>query len=396
MSRFNADKGKPSFFRLDRNESLNRPERISVLVFVIGTVILDIVEIRSTPEVGILPTVLGIAATLSFALYLWSPLVATSVLGGIITIAFLSGNAIGTLLAGSIAAILVLRLGGTLLIFSYAAGLLIFNALLAYGFGTRDDVSVNVAVYLIVAVLAGAIGFALRMAYERGHRLEDELAERAEREREAVLAERRWIAGELHDSIAHYLTIVALHAQLLDDESVRPQSQEAIRIAARKALTDLRFVIQLAEDVPRGDGTSSGDLAEAVEEAREELEAAGHQTISLGDPSDEGIPRGAEIILARIVRESATNILKYAGPGEVTIALDLGSEAITLDIRSPLPETPRRDLPSTGTGLNRMAERVLGVSGEFSAGPVDGFWLVSAKLPVESAPIPGNELPGGK
>ena len=393
MSRLSADKGRLGFFRLDRKESLTRPERIGVQFFVIGAVVLDLVEIRSNSDTTSVSSLLGIASTLSFALYLWSPVLATTVLGGIVTTAFVLGDEIGTLLAGSIAAVFVLRLGSMRLILSYAAGLIFFNVLYANGTDSADQVSAGFAVYLIVAVLAGAVGLALRLAYARGHLLEDELAEQAEREREAVIAERRWIAGELHDSIAHYLTIIALHAQLLDDESVRPQSQEAIRIAARKALTDLRFVIQMAEDIPIGSGTSSGDLAEAIEEATDELKAAGFHVVCIGDPTDEGLPRGAEIVLARIVRESATNILKYAGQGDVVITLDLGEHAITLDLVSPLPNTPRKDLPSTGTGLNRMAERVLGVSGDFTAGPVGNSWIVSVQLPVGATPEPKPALP---
>jgi signal transduction histidine kinase len=241
---------------------------------------------------------------------------------------------------------------------------------------------VNVGIYLIIATVAGAIGFALRVASARGHRLEEKLALQAEQEKEAVLAERRWIAGELHDSIAHHLTVVALHVQMLDDPAISRDSQEAIRSAAKKAMADLRFVIELADDGPRASVVQTGDLAEAIDEARAEIEAAGHPVITEGDPADERLPRIAEIVLARIVRESATNILKHAGQGEVHIDLDVDDESAALSIRSPLPATPRRDLPSSGTGLNRMAERVIGASGAFSAQADDGDWRVSAKLPI--------------
>ncbi|UYO97678.1 hypothetical protein OED01_02870 [Microbacterium sp. M28] len=113
---------------------------------------------------------------------------------------------------------------------------------------------------------------------------------------------------------------MSLHVQMLDDEQVRPDSQEAIRVAARKAMTDLRFVIDLADDGPRASEPSTGDLAAALAEAREELEAAGHPVRVDGDLDDERIPRSAEIIFARVTRESATNILKYAGAGTVESA----------------------------------------------------------------------------
>lgn len=369
-------------FGFGRAERLNRPERIAVLVLVAGMVILDFIGLLLAPGDHPGRILISIITTATFALYLWSPLIATSALGVAVALSLLLGYGVGGLVAGAFAAVLVMRLAVTPLIIGYTGGLLVFTAYYAYSFSESGNVPINIALVLVVATISGGVGLALRMSYARGHRLEHELAEQAEREREAVLAERRWIAGELHDSIAHHLTIVALHVQMLDDDAARPGSQEAIRIAARKALSDLRFVIGMAEEGPRGEGVPSGDLAAAIDEAREEFEAAGHPTVCEGDPSDESIPRGAEIILARIVRESATNVLKYAGPGEVRIRLEIAAEWIDLTIRSPLPDVPRRDLPSTGTGLNRMAERVLGVSGRFSAEAEGNAWVVSARLPV--------------
>lgn len=369
-------------FHLGRAERLNRAERIALLIIVAGSVALDVLGAVSAPDPDPVLSAISIAKTLAFALYLRSPLVATSALGIAVALAFLIGDPTAGLMAGAIAAGLVLRLATTPLIIGYAGGFLLCNALYAFRYGDGESTPTNVALFLILATVAGAVGLALRLAYTRGRRLEHELAERAELERQAVLAERRWIAGELHDSIAHHLTVVAMHVQMLDDDAARPGSQEAIRVAARKALSDLRFVIELAEEAPRGATVPAGDLAAAIEEAREEFEATGHPVVCEGDPSDESIPRGADLILARIVRESATNILKYAGPGEVRFVLELDPESISMRILSPLPTVPRRDLPSTGTGLNRMAERVLGVSGEFSAGPSETAWLVSARLPV--------------
>jgi signal transduction histidine kinase len=147
-------------------------------------------------------------------------------------------------------------------------------------------------------------------------------------------------------------------------------------------MSDLRFVIELADDAPRSSGMPTGDLGEAIDEAQGEIEAAGHPVVIDGDPRDERIPRVAEIVFARIVRESATNILKHAGPGPVEIDMEIDDEAATLMIRSPLPSTPRRDLPSSGTGLTRMAERVIGASGEFSAGVAEDGWQVRARLPM--------------
>jgi signal transduction histidine kinase len=379
MALSNAVRDDPGILRLRRGEKLSLLERVVILVIIGIIAALDIVGLFFSPGVDIVASLLSIATTSAFALYLWSPLAATGALGIVLALSFFTGVASEVLIGFAVAAALIMRLGWTALVLSYIGVFLLAAALLAYG---DQNVPVNVGIYLIVATVAGAIGYALRMASARGRRLEQQLAEQAEQEREAVLAERRWIAGELHDSIAHHLTVVALHVQMLDDPQATAGSQEAIRVAARKAMTDLRFVIDLADDGPRSSDEQSGDLAAAIDEARGEFEAAGHPVVAEGDPRDERLPRMGEIVLARIMRESATNILKYAGTGQVHIRLDVTDRAAALVISSPLATTPRRKLSSSRTGLSRMAERVLGASGEFSAGEVDGQWRVAASVPI--------------
>ncbi len=375
-----SNRDDSDILRLGRGEKLSAIERIVVLAIIGVIVALDVIGLFFPPGVEPMAAAVSIASTAVFALYLWSPPIATCALAVVFGLSFFSGTESQVLTAGAFAVGLIMRLGWTTLILAYIGAFLVASAVIAFG---DNRVPVNVGIHLILAAVAGAIGFALRLAFARGRRLEQQLAERAAHEREAVLAERRWIAGELHDSIAHHLTVVALHVQMLDDAASSQKSQEAISAAARKAMTDLRFVIDLAADEgPRSAGVQTGDLAAAIDEARGEFEAAGHSVHCEGDPRDERLPRIAEIIFARIVRESATNVLKYAGRGEVSIRLDVGDEFATLTICSPLPVEPRRELSSSRTGLNRMAERVLGASGEFSAGEDEGQWRVLARLPI--------------
>lgn len=365
---------------LTRNEALNRVERLVILVLIGGIIVVDLIGSLLSPDVDPFAALLSIATTATFALFLWWSWGATALLVILFALSFLTGTQFNVIFASAIAVGLIMRLGRTALIFSYVGLFLVAVAVIAY---TDGGATVNVGIYLIIATVSGLIGVALRVASARGQRLEEQLALRAQQEREAVLAERRWIAGELHDSIAHHLTVVALHVQMLDDAKTSRNSQEAIGAAARKAMADLRFVIELAaDDGPRTSGVQTGDLAAAIDEARGEFEAAGHSVRGEGDPHDERLPRIVEIIFARIVRESATNVLKYAGQGEIGIVLHVDDDVAVLTVRSPLPVEPRRELSSSRTGLNRMAERVLGASGEFSAGPVDAQWVVSARLPI--------------
>ena len=365
-----------------RTERLSRAEWVSVLVFVAVISSFDIIGLVRTPGEGNMDRVFSLLTTLSLALYVWSPVLATTVLSGVLVTSILAGHVTGTLVGAAVSTFLVVRQASAPLLTAYAGGLLIYIALAVSYVKVQPE---TVGKGLFFAVFFGGLGLAFRLWYKRGEQLKHKLVEQAEQQRQAILAERRWIADELHDSIAHHLTIISLHAQLLDDEVMRPTSQEAIRVAARNALTDIRFVIKLAEAAPAGVEVPLGDLAKAIEEARSEFEAAGHTTVLDGNPSDEMISRGVDIILAHVVRESATTIIKYAGPGEVRFILKVAHDAITLEIRSPLSLAGPRVDSSTGTGLNRMAERVFGVSGEFTAGPADGVWVVSARLPIEAA-----------
>ncbi|UNK70102.1 histidine kinase [Microbacterium sp. H1-D42] len=369
----------PGRLRLTRGERLTTLERVVMLAFLVVLMVLDIFGVIFTPGTDVTGSVLSVTATAVFVLYLWWPATATAVLGLVFAVSVVAGKDSVVLFAAAVAAGMVMRLGGTAHVLLYGAGFLVATAIVAFD-DTGDPV--NVGIYLLFAAVAGAIGFALRLASARGDNLERQLAKSAEQERQAVLAERRWIAGELHDSIAHHLTVVALHVQMLDDPSVSKESQDAIRIAARKAMADLRFVIDLADDAPRSTAVQTGDLDTAITEASAEIEAAGHNVVVEGSSTDERIPRIAEIVLARIVRESTTNILKYAGPGDVIVRVDTDDDTVALTMLSPLAATPRRNLSSSGTGLNRMAERVIGANGEFASGVEGEHWRVAARLPV--------------
>ena len=366
---------------LNHTERLSRTERavlLAVVVFIVG---FDVIGL-TTSDTGGLDRIVSIVSTLTLVLYIWSPLIATLALGVVTALALTTVYASTAMMAGALATILLMRLASPSLIIASFSGILLVLAIVSSGVGPSTVAPSELAIFTFIGAVSGAVGIGLRSAYARGRRLEYQLDQRKEHERQAIIAERQWIAGELHDSIAHQLTIVSLHAQLLDDAQMQDTSQEAIRTAARKALSDLRFIIKLAEAAPAGTEIPSGDLQSAISEVSAEFQGAGHSIDIEGDPRNDAIPRGAEIILARVVRESATNILKYAGPGEVRFVLDVEPEAVTMTICSPLSKdsTPRV-ASSTGTGLNRMTERVLGVSGEFSAGPVGNEWQVRTHLP---------------
>lgn len=319
---------------LNHTERLSRTERavlLAVVVFIVG---FDVIGL-TTSDTGSLDRIVSIVSTLTLVLYIWSPLIATLALGVVTGLALTTVYASTAMMAGALATILLMRLASPSLIIASFSGILLVLAIVSSGVGPSTVAPSELAIFTFIGAVSGAVGIGLRSAYARGRRLEYQLDQRKEHERQAIIAERQWIAGELHDSIAHQLTIVSLHAQLLDDAQMQDTSQEAIRTAARKALSDLRFIIKLAEAAPAGTEIPSGDLQSAISEVSAEFQGAGHSIDIEGDPRNDAIPRGAEIILARVVRESATNILKYAGPGEVRFVLDVGPEAVTMTICRP-------------------------------------------------------------
>ncbi len=353
-------------------------ERVALLVIVSAGLLAGVIDVIASGGGHLALSLLDIAMTASFAVFVVSPVLATSLLGTTVVLSYAADGFAPALFALAVSAGCVLRTGTANLVVAYVGGLLVAAAV-----ATRAPVSAtsDVAGCLLVATVMGGIGLALRSAHARSHRLGRELADRARRERAAILAERRRIAGELHDSIARDLTVIAMHVQLFGDD-VYQDSRDVIRTAARSALDDVRAVMELADEDPNTDGTRFADLPSAFDEVRRTLEPMGYHVAIDGDPADRRIPESIEIALTWVLREAATNILKHAARGEVSIALDIVSASVCLTVHSVLPRTCRRDLPSNGHGLLRMTERVHGAGGRLKAGVEGRTWSVAAYFPL--------------
>jgi signal transduction histidine kinase len=207
---------------------------------------------------------------------------------------------------------------------------------------------------------------------------------------EARAAERRRIAREMHDVLAHRLSLLSVHAGALEfrpDAGPEEVAEAAgvIRESARAALDDLRGVI----GVLREDGGESlteppqptiADLPALVEESR----AAGMRItarIELGDAA----PTGAVGRTAyRIAQEGLTNARKHAPGAAVTLTVEAPDGDLLVEIRSlaPVAVASASPLPGAGTGLIGLAERVTLAGGELESG-VDpaGAFVLRARLP---------------
>ncbi|WP_406636351.1 sensor histidine kinase [Amycolatopsis sp. WGS_07] len=216
-------------------------------------------------------------------------------------------------------------------------------------------------------------------------------AEQAERERDllgerAVTAERRRIAREMHDVVAHRVSIVALQAGALsvrakDDETA--QLAEVIRESSSAALNELRDILQVLRDdgpEPRSlpDPTLSGVLQLA-----DDLAAAGAQVrASLPDPMPD-VPDPVGRAAYRIVQEALTNAAKHAPGTAIDVRLSTSDDDLVVEVANPLADSA--GLPGAGYGVIGMRERVTLTGGTLHAGPDGaGSYRVRAAFPLRA------------
>ncbi|MEU3606995.1 histidine kinase [Streptomyces sp. NPDC035033] len=254
-----------------------------------------------------------------------------------------------------------------------------------------------------------ALVLAAATAWRNGRDLRREEAagrERAARERAAEArrraeAERLQIARELHDVVAHTLTVVGVQLRVaveaLEDE---PEEARAALKTAQEvratAVTDLRSLIGVLREPGQDAAAGGGGTALAPErgldgvgELVERVRAAGldADVETTGDPA--GVPAPVALAVYRIVQESLTNAVRHSGGTRVGVRLRYDAEAVRVEVADDGPARPAggpaRAGEGGGHGVAGMRERVTVLGGEFAAGPGEhGGYTVRAVLPVPS------------
>jgi len=200
------------------------------------------------------------------------------------------------------------------------------------------------------------------------------------------LDERARIALELHDAIAHNVSMMVLQAgaerRVLDgSEGTTRETLEAIERTGRSALTEMRRLVGMLRtdrSEPLAPQPGLRDLPILVGQLRE----AGLPIDLAVDGSPSGLPVGIELSAYRIVQEALTNVLKHAGDAHATVRVRYGADSLELEvIDDGRGETA--DAVRGGHGLVGMRERVALYGGQFTAGrrPGGGF-AVRVLLPV--------------
>ncbi|MEU0162867.1 histidine kinase [Streptomyces sp. NPDC006261] len=226
---------------------------------------------------------------------------------------------------------------------------------------------------------------------ERARRAEAEAELRAE---QAQRLAREAIAREMHDVLAHRLTLLSVHAGALEFRPDAPTAEIAraagvIRDSAHEALQDLREII----GVLRGPGdTGEGERPQptlaTLDGLIEQSRAAGMKVTvdqRVGAPADAPAATGRTVY--RIAQECLTNARKHAPGTEVTVNVTGGpGDGLTIEVANPAPTEPFERVPGSGQGLIGLTERATLAGGRLEHGPTaDGGFVVRARLPWPAA-----------
>ena len=211
---------------------------------------------------------------------------------------------------------------------------------------------------------------------------------------QAAAAERARIARELHDIVAHHLSVVVLQAAGAR-ASGKPAGAalEKIENSARQALEETSRLLNVLRDPDEEAGLAPQPGIGELDALAASVRAAGlpvHLVID-GDPA--AIPAVAGVSVYRIVQEALTNVLKHAGPARAQVTIGCEQDTVTIEVTDNGTGQPGNGPAGGGHGLAGMRERAAAFGGELTAGsrPGGGF-AVRALLPL-GGPLPPGELP---
>jgi signal transduction histidine kinase len=223
----------------------------------------------------------------------------------------------------------------------------------------------------------------------RQRRLDAELT-RAEEARRRAGEERMRIARELHDVLAHNISLINVQAgvalHLMDEQPGQSRTAlQAIKQASNDALGELRSVLDVLrqgdEAPPRSPASGLAHLDSLVAGAG----ATGLEVRTRVEGTPRPVSAGTDLAAFRIVQESLTNVTRHAGPASATVLVRYGDRDLTVQVdddgRGPAPAAGR-----SGNGIRGMRERVAALGGELTAGPrPGGGFRVRASLPLDGA-----------
>ncbi|WP_311259388.1 sensor histidine kinase [Microbacterium sp. WCS2018Hpa-9] len=250
--------------------------------------------------------------------------------------------------------------------------------------------SVAAAMYLVAVLVAGRVRVSAELTREREHSALEE-------SRRALVEERTRIARELHDVIAHSMSVIQVQAstaryRLPEIGDAASVEFDSIAATARTSLTEMRRMLgvlrtedQTAELAPQ---QGIDDIPALVDTIRRAGVTVGLEIT--GAVTD--APQAVQIAAFRIAQEALSNAVRHASGAAVTVRVQADADAVGIRVRNGrASDSPAS--PGGGYGLRGMRERVELLGGTFAASPTtDGGWEVAASLPLRDAP-PRDDAP---
>ena len=208
---------------------------------------------------------------------------------------------------------------------------------------------------------------------------------------QAAAAERVRIARELHDIVAHHLSVIVLQAAGARASGKAAEAAlEKIEISGRQALAETRRLLGVLRESSEETGLAPQPGVGELDVLADSVRAAGMPVnlVIKGEPA--ALPAAVDVSVYRIVQEALTNVLKHAGPARADVTIGCADEEVTIEITDDGTGDPRDGTRASGHGLAGMHERVAIFGGELHAGPrPGGGFAVRARLPL------GDPLPLG-
>jgi signal transduction histidine kinase len=378
-----------SVTRFPRDEKLDRI--VAACLVVLGQVELWIGHALPGPKALVAPVLIAITASVAIRRR-WPVAVGSAVLLANALLGLVGGY--GTSLAHAAAwmcALYAIAVWTDTRGFLTGIGVLVAGNAVSY-FG--PDSNLNDA---LIFTWVPALAMVLTRGAVRGRQLRAEaLAARAEllerehelRANEAVADERARIARELHDLVAHNVSVMVVQAgaerhALGDEQASTREALSSIEQAGRQALGEARRLLGVLRRNGDGEGLEPQPSVERIDLLVEQVERAGLPVRLEIQGERAALPAGVDLCAYRIVQEGLTNALKHAGPAHAEVVLRYAARALDVEVRDDGRGAGAVNGDGAGHGLIGMRERVALYGGDLTTGPCEaGGFEIRAHLPL--------------
>jgi signal transduction histidine kinase len=235
------------------------------------------------------------------------------------------------------------------------------------------------------ALLLLAAGEVIRVRRERAQAAR---RVRAETERRQANEERLRIARELHDVVAHHMSLINVQAgvalHLVDRKPEQAQTAlMAIKDASKEALVELRALVGVLRDETEAAPRSPASMLDSLDDLVERSAHAGLTVRKVVEGEVRRLPASVELAAFRIVQEAITNVVRHSGAQHADVRLDYRADVLSVRIDDDGRGGPRAHAMEPGSGLRGMHERAAALGGRLTVGAApSGGVRIEAVLPV--------------